>query len=56
MTDLIAARIDFGAFLAGTTKALVADGKLKALAIVAGQALASSCRTSRPPPSRACPA
>ena len=35
MTDLIAARLDFGAFLAGTTKALVADGKLKALAIVA---------------------
>ena len=35
MTDLIAARLDFGAFLAGTTKALIADGKLKALAIVA---------------------
>ena len=35
MTDLIAARLDFGAFLAGTTKALLADGKLKALAIVA---------------------
>ena len=35
MTDLIAARLDFGAFLAGTTKALVAEGKLKALAIVA---------------------
>ena len=35
MTDLIAARLDFGAFLAGTTKALVADGKLKALAVVA---------------------
>src|SRR6185503_18681102 len=33
MTDLIAARVDFGAFLAGTTKSLVADGKLKALAI-----------------------
>jgi tripartite-type tricarboxylate transporter receptor subunit TctC len=34
MTDLLAARMDFGAFLAGTTKGLVADGKLKALAIV----------------------
>jgi tripartite-type tricarboxylate transporter receptor subunit TctC len=34
MTDLIAARIDFGAFLAGTTKGLIADGKLKALAVV----------------------
>jgi tripartite-type tricarboxylate transporter receptor subunit TctC len=34
MTDLIAARMDFGAFLSGTTKALIADGKLKALAIV----------------------
>jgi tripartite-type tricarboxylate transporter receptor subunit TctC len=34
MTDLIAARIDFGSFLAGTTKQLVADGKLNALAIV----------------------
>ncbi len=34
MTDLIAARMDFGAFLAGTTKGLIADGKLKALAIV----------------------
>ena len=35
MTDLIAARVDFGGFLAGTTKPLIADGKLKALAIVA---------------------
>ena len=35
MTDLIAARLDFGAFLAGTVKGLVADGKLKALAVVA---------------------
>jgi tripartite-type tricarboxylate transporter receptor subunit TctC len=34
MTDLLAARMDFGAFLAGTIKPLVADGKLKALAIV----------------------
>ena len=34
MTDLIAARIDFGGFLAGTTKPLLQDGKLKALAIV----------------------
>jgi tripartite-type tricarboxylate transporter receptor subunit TctC len=34
MTDLIAARMDFGAFLAGTVKGLVADGKLKALAVV----------------------
>lgn len=33
MTDLIAARVDFGAFLAGTVKSLVADGKLKALAV-----------------------
>jgi cysteine desulfurase/selenocysteine lyase len=28
MTDLIAARLDFGAFLAGTTKPLIADGKV----------------------------
>ena len=34
MTDLMAARIDFGTFLAGTTKGLVQEGKLKALAIV----------------------
>jgi tripartite-type tricarboxylate transporter receptor subunit TctC len=34
MTDLIAARVDFGTFLAGTTKGLVQEGKLKALAIV----------------------
>jgi tripartite-type tricarboxylate transporter receptor subunit TctC len=34
MTDLLAARMDFGAFLAGTTKGLIADGKLKALAVV----------------------
>jgi tripartite-type tricarboxylate transporter receptor subunit TctC len=34
MTDLIAARVDFGAFLAGTTKGLVQEGKLKALALV----------------------
>jgi tripartite-type tricarboxylate transporter receptor subunit TctC len=34
MTDLIAARVDFGGFLAGTTKSLIADGKLKGLAIV----------------------
>jgi tripartite-type tricarboxylate transporter receptor subunit TctC len=33
MTDLIAARLDFGVFLGGTTKPLIADGKLKALAI-----------------------
>jgi tripartite-type tricarboxylate transporter receptor subunit TctC len=37
MTDLIAARMDFGAFLAGTVKGLVADGKLKALAVVQDQ-------------------
>ncbi len=34
MTDLIAARLDFGTFLAGTTKPLLADGKLKGIAIV----------------------
>lgn len=34
MTDLIAGRVDFGGFLGGTTKGLIADGKLKALAIV----------------------
>ncbi|MFL6795856.1 MAG: Bug family tripartite tricarboxylate transporter substrate binding protein [Xanthobacteraceae bacterium] len=33
MTDLITARLDFGVFLAGTTKPLIADGKLKALAV-----------------------
>jgi tripartite-type tricarboxylate transporter receptor subunit TctC len=35
MTDLIAARLDFGGFLAGTTKPLVTSGQLKGLAIVA---------------------
>lgn len=35
MTDLIAARLDFGGFLAGTTKPLIASGQLKGLAIVA---------------------
>jgi tripartite-type tricarboxylate transporter receptor subunit TctC len=35
MNDLMAGRLDFGAFLAGTTKPLIASGKLKALAIVA---------------------
>lgn len=34
MTDLMAGRLEFGSFLAGTTKGLVQDGKLKALAIV----------------------
>lgn len=34
MTDLIAARLDFGTFLAGTTKPLIADGKLRGIAIV----------------------
>jgi tripartite-type tricarboxylate transporter receptor subunit TctC len=34
MTDLIAARLDFGVFLAGTTKGLIADGKLRGVAIV----------------------
>jgi tripartite-type tricarboxylate transporter receptor subunit TctC len=34
MNDLMAGRLDFGAFLAGTTKPLIASGKLKALAIV----------------------
>ena len=37
MTDLIAARVDFGTFLAGTTKGLVQEGKLKALAVVQDQ-------------------
>jgi tripartite-type tricarboxylate transporter receptor subunit TctC len=35
MTDLIAARLDFGGFLGGTTKPLIANGELKGLAIVA---------------------
>jgi tripartite-type tricarboxylate transporter receptor subunit TctC len=35
MTDLIAARLDFGGFLAGTTKPLIASAQLKGLAIVA---------------------
>lgn len=34
MTDLIAARLDFGVFLAGTTKGLLTDGKLRGIAIV----------------------
>jgi tripartite-type tricarboxylate transporter receptor subunit TctC len=34
MTDLIAGRVDFGSFLAGTTTALVHEHKLKALAVV----------------------
>ena len=35
MNDLIAARLDFGGFLAGTTKPLIASGQLKGIAIVA---------------------
>jgi tripartite-type tricarboxylate transporter receptor subunit TctC len=35
MNDLMAGRLDFGVFLGGTTKPLIASGKLKALAIVA---------------------
>jgi tripartite-type tricarboxylate transporter receptor subunit TctC len=35
MNDLVAARLDFGGFLAGTTKSLIAGGQLKGLAIVA---------------------
>jgi tripartite-type tricarboxylate transporter receptor subunit TctC len=35
MNDLMAGRLDFGVFLGGTTKPLIAAGKLKALAIVA---------------------
>ena len=46
MTDLIAARLDFGVFLAGTTKPLIADGKLKALATRPGQALRASAGDS----------
>jgi tripartite-type tricarboxylate transporter receptor subunit TctC len=34
MTDLIATRVDFGSFLAGTTKGLIQEGKLKAIALV----------------------
>ena len=34
MADLIAARLDFGGFLAGTTKPLIASGELKGIAIV----------------------
>jgi tripartite-type tricarboxylate transporter receptor subunit TctC len=34
MNDLMAARLDFGSFLGGTTKPLIEGGKLKALAIV----------------------
>jgi tripartite-type tricarboxylate transporter receptor subunit TctC len=34
MNDLMAGRLDFGVFLAGTTKPLIASGKLKALGIV----------------------
>lgn len=34
VTDLLSARVDFGALLGGTTKALVEDGKLKALAVL----------------------
>ena len=34
MADLIAARLDFGGFLAGTTKPLIANGELKGIAIV----------------------
>ena len=35
MSDLVAARLDFGGFLGGTTKPLIAGGQLKGLAIVA---------------------
>ena len=55
MTDLIAARLDFGAFLAGTTKALIADGKLTAWRS-SRRSARTWCRRFRPPPSRACPA
>jgi tripartite-type tricarboxylate transporter receptor subunit TctC len=34
MTDLMAARLEFGSFLAGTTKGLIQEGKLKAIALV----------------------
>ncbi len=34
MNDLIAARLDFGGFLAGTTKPLISGGQLKGIAIV----------------------
>jgi tripartite-type tricarboxylate transporter receptor subunit TctC len=37
MTDLVAARVDFGSFLAGTVKPFLQDGKLKALALVQDQ-------------------
>jgi tripartite-type tricarboxylate transporter receptor subunit TctC len=36
-TDLVAARVDFGSFLAGTVKPFLQDGKLKALAVVQDQ-------------------
>ena len=35
VTDLIAARVDFGSFAAGSVIPLVRDGKLKAIAVVA---------------------
>jgi tripartite-type tricarboxylate transporter receptor subunit TctC len=34
LTDLLSARVDFGALLGGTTKAFVQEGKLKALAVL----------------------
>jgi tripartite-type tricarboxylate transporter receptor subunit TctC len=34
LTDVMSARVDFAGFLAGTSKTLIADGKLKALAVV----------------------
>lgn len=34
LTDLLSARVDFGALLGGTSKALIQDGKLKALAVL----------------------
>ncbi|MGE0564533.1 MAG: Bug family tripartite tricarboxylate transporter substrate binding protein [Pseudolabrys sp.] len=34
LTDLISARVDFGALLGGTTKPLIEQGKLKALAVL----------------------
>jgi len=34
MTDLVAGRVDFASFLAGTTTSFIRDGKLKALAVV----------------------
>ena len=54
MTDLIAARLDFGGFLAGTTKPLIAERPAQGAGDRRGQALRARARHSDHRPNRAC--